>query len=93
MSNPSRRAALHVVPTWSLLLIAGLGLALVIIAGGDPASASEFLVASVDAGGWPLAAAGVTLATLTGLALLVAVAALAVVIVLELRRRRTHGQG
>lgn len=88
MSHPSRRAALHVVPTWALLLVAGVGLALVILAGGDPAAA--------DASSHPgarLAESGITLATLTGLALLVAFAALIVILVLELRRRRTHGQG
>lgn len=93
MSDPSRRAALHVVPTWMLVLLAGIGLTLAILVGGDPASATEFVAASVVAGGVPLAAAGFTLAALTGLAVLVAFIALVAVLALELRRRRTHGQG
>lgn len=89
MSNPSRRAALHVVPTWALLLVAAVGLVLVIAAGGDPAAAAD----ASSRPGEPVPDAGFTFAALVGLAYYAAFAALVVVLALELRRRRAHGQG
>lgn len=83
MSHPSRRAALHVIPTWLLVLTALLGLVGVLAFGGESAYADSGMEVSVDAG-------AALLATLTGSALFVAFTALVVVLVLELRRRRDH---
>lgn len=87
MSHPSRRAALHVVPTWLLLLLAGIGFALVVLTGGDQAAAAD---ASSRPGGL-VPDAGFTFAALVGIAYYVAFAALVIVLALELRRRRSHG--
>lgn len=83
MSHPSRRAALHVIPTWLLVLTALLGLVGVLAVGGEAAHADSGMEASVAAG-------AALLATLTGAALVVAFVALVVVLALELRRRRDH---
>lgn len=89
MSHPSRRAARHFVPTWLLVLAAGIGLVLVLASGGDHAAVAD----ASSRPGEPVPDAGFTFAALTALAYYAAFAALVVMLVLELRRRRTHVQG